>query len=276
MAAETDFRRKKDQLSVNIHPTAIVEDGAQLGENITVGAFAYVGSDATLGDGCRIHHRASITGRSELGANVEVFPGAVIGSAPQILGFKDDGTSRLTIGSGTTIREHVTIHSGSPAHGGVTSVGQDCLLMVDVHIAHDCHVGDKCVFANNVALGGHIVVGDQVWMGGLAAIHQFCRVGRHAFVGGGAIVVADIIPYGSVIGNHAHLAGLNLTGLKRRGFSRQTIHDLRAAYRLLFAKEGTFNERIADAEETYRDCPELMEIIEFIRSAKNRALCLPE
>ena len=263
-------------MSVDIHPTAVVEDGAQLGANVTVGAFAFVGQEVSLADGCHIHPNATVTGRTELGANVEVFPGAVIGGAPQILGFKDDGSSRLTIGSGTTLREHVTIHRGSPAHGGLTSVGQNCLIMVGAHIAHDCHVGDKCVFANNVALGGHIEVGEQVWMGGLAAIHQFCRVGRHAFVGGGAIVVADIIPYGSVIGNHAHLAGLNLTGLKRRGFSRQTIHDLRAAYRLLFAKEGTFSERITDAEETYGECPELVEIIEFIRATKNRSLCLPE
>ncbi|WP_370372263.1 acyl-ACP--UDP-N-acetylglucosamine O-acyltransferase [Henriciella pelagia] len=262
--------------SVNIHPTAIVEDGAELGDGVSIGAFAYVGSEVKLGDGSKIHQRATVIGRSELGAKVEVYPGASIGCAPQILGFKDDGTSRLTIGSGTILRENVTIHGGSPTHGGLTSVGDDCLLMVGAHVAHDCHVGNKCVFANGVQIGGHIIVGDQVWMGGLAAVHQFCRIGRHAFVGGGAIVVADIIPYGSVIGNHAHLAGLNIVGMKRRGFSRKSIHDLRAAYRMLFAKEGTFSERVADAEETYGDCPELVEIIEFIKAGKSRALCLPE
>lgn len=263
-------------MTTQIHPTAIVEEGAELGSDVSVGAFAYVGSRVQLGDGCKIHHHASVSGRSELGEKIEIYPGAVIGSAPQILGFEDDGTSRLTIGAGTIIREHATLHRGSPAHGGLTSVGRDCLIMVGAHIAHDCHVGDQCVFANNVALGGHIVVGEQVWMGGLAAVHQFCRIGRHAFVGGGAIVVSDIIPYGSVIGNHAHLAGLNIVGMKRRGFSRKTIHDLRAAYRLLFAKEGTFSERVADAEETYGECAELMEIIEFIRASKSRSLCLPE
>lgn len=263
-------------MTTSIHPTAIVEDGAKLGEGVSVGAFAYIGAEVTLGDGCQIHQRATITGRTELGANVEVFPGAVIGTPPQILNFKDDGTSRLIVGASTVIREHVTIHSGSPAHGGLTKVGANCLLMVDVHVAHDCIVGDKCVLANNVALGGHIVVEDQVWMGGLAAVHQFCRIGQHAFVGGGAIVVADVIPYGSVIGNHAHLAGLNIVGMKRRGFSRQSIHDLRAAYRMLFAKEGTFSERVKDAEETYGECAELMQIIDFIRASKNRSLCLPE
>lgn len=276
LAAEADLKRKTQDVSIEIHPTAIVEEGAELGEGVSIGAFAYIGGKVKLGDNCRIHQRATVTGRTDIGADVEIFPGAVIGTAPQILNFKDDGTSRLTIGEGTVIREHVTVHGGSPAHGGLTSVGSHCLLMVGVHIAHDCHVGDKCVFANNVALGGHIVIADQVWMGGLAAVHQFCRIGQHAFVGGGAIVVADVIPYGSVIGNHAHLAGLNIVGMKRRGFSRQSIHDLRAAYRMLFAKEGTFSERVKDAEETYGDCKELMEIIDFIRASKSRSLCLPD
>lgn len=263
-------------MTTQIHPTAIVEDGAQLGANVSVGSFAFIGASASIGDGCQIHHRATITGRTEIGAGVEVFPGAVIGGPPQILGFKDDGTSRVKVGERTILRENTTIHGGSPKHGGLTSVGADCLFMVGVHVAHDCSVGDKCVFANNGAVGGHVSIGEQVWMGGMVAIHQFCRIGRHAFVGGGAIVVADVIPYGSVIGNHAHLAGLNITGMKRRGFSRRSIHDLRAAYRMLFAKEGTFSERVADADETYGDCAELEEIIEFIRSSKNRALCLPE
>lgn len=200
----------------------------------------------------------------------------MIGGAPQILGYEDDESSRVTIGDNTILRENTTIHAGSPKHGGLTSVGASCLFMVGTHAAHDCVIGDKCVIANGTQIGGHVHVGEQVWMGGLVAIHQFCRIGRHAFIGGGAVAVADVIPYGSVIGNHAHLAGLNITGLKRRGFSRKTIHDMRAAYRMLFAKEGTFSERVADAEESYGDCPELMEIIAFIRSSKSRALCLPE
>lgn len=263
-------------MTASIHPTAIVEEGAKLGADVAIGPFAHIGPEVVIGDRARIHGHATVIGQTELGAEVEVFPGAVIGGAPQILGFKDDGSSRLTIGAGTVMREHVTIHAGSPAHGGLTSVGEKCLLMVGVHVAHDCHVADRCVFANGAALGGHIVVGEQVWMGGLAAVHQFCRIGRHAFVGGGAIVVADVIPYGSVIGNHAHLAGLNIVGMKRRGFSRKAIHDLRAAYRMLFAKEGTFSERLEDAQQTYGECAELAEIIEFIRTSKSRALCLPE
>ncbi|MGB3624856.1 MAG: acyl-ACP--UDP-N-acetylglucosamine O-acyltransferase [Henriciella sp.] len=263
-------------MSADIHPTAIVEPGAELGEGVTIGALAYVGSDVKLGAGCQIHQRGTVLGRTELADEVAVYPGAVIGGPPQILGFKDDGTSRLTVGKRSIFREHVTVHTGSPAHGGLTSIGDECLMMVGSHLAHDCHVGEKCVIANNVQLGGHITVGDQVWMGGMAAVHQFCRIGQHAFVGGGAIVVADVIPYGSVIGNHAHLAGLNIVGMKRRGFSRQSIHDLRAAYRMLFAKEGTFSERLADAEETYGECAECIEILNFIRKGKSRSLCLPE
>jgi UDP-N-acetylglucosamine acyltransferase len=263
-------------VSSDIHPTAIVEPGASLGENVKVGAFAIVGEHAELGDGCIIHPRASVIGRTKLGKDVEIFPNSVVGGAPQILGFKDDGTSRTVVGDRSIIREHTTIHAGSPAHGGLTELGDDCLLMVGSHIAHDCHFGNKCVLANNVQVGGHVSVADQVWMGGQAAIHQFCRIGPHAFVGGGAIVVADVIPYGSVIGNHAHLAGLNIIGMKRRGFSRKSIHDLRAAYRMLFAKEGTFSERVVDAEQTYGDCKEVMEIIAFIQSSKTRSLCLPE
>ena len=263
-------------MSTTIHPTAIVEDGATLGDNVTVGAFAYVGAKVTLGDRCVIHPRGTVMGNTVFGEEVEVFPGAVIGGPPQVLGFQDDGTSRLTIGKGTILRENVTVHTGSPAHGGLTSIGENCLFMANSHLAHDCTTGDKCVFANGVQIGGHVTIADQVWMGGLVAIHQFCRIGPHAFVGGGAIVVADVIPYGSVIGNHAYLAGLNIIGMKRRGFSRQSIHDLRAAYRMLFAKEGTFSERVKDAEETYGDCKELMEIVDFIKSSKSRSLCLPE
>ena len=177
VAAEADIRRQEIKVTSSIHPTAVVEEGASIGADVSIGAFAFVGSGVVLGDGCKIHNHATITGRTDLGANVEIYPGAVIGSAPQILGFKDDGTSRVTIGSGSVIREHVTIHGGSPKHGGLTSVGENCLLMVGVHIAHDCVIGDKCVFANNVALGGHIVIGEQVWMKeNLKVIHVQKRI----------------------------------------------------------------------------------------------------
>ncbi|MDJ0920859.1 MAG: acyl-ACP--UDP-N-acetylglucosamine O-acyltransferase [Henriciella sp.] len=262
-------------MSVSIHPTAIIEDGAELGEGVTISAYAYIGAHTRLGDGVTIHPQAIVQGRTTLGEGVEVHPGAVVGGGPQVLGFKPNEESRLEVGPRTIIREHATLHTGLPEHGGLTKVGSDCLLMAQVHIAHDCVLGDKCVIANSTHMGGHVTAGDNVWMGGAVAVHQWCRIGDHAFIGGGSILVADVIPYGSVVGNHAHLAGLNVVGLKRRGFSRQTIKDMRAGYRLLYAKEGTFTERLDDTARAFEHVPEVMEIVHFIRENKNRSLCLP-
>lgn len=263
------------EMSTEIHPTAIVEDGAELGENVQVGAYAHIGSRARIGDNSIIMPKAMVIGRSLLGNGVEIHPGAVIGGTPQVLGFKASDESWLEIGDRTVLREHTTVHTGSPAHGGVTKIGQDCLCMAHTHFAHDCDIGDNCVIANNTHIGGHVVAGDNVWMGGAVAVHQFCRIGEHAFVGGGSILVADVIPFGSVVGNHAHLAGLNIIGLKRRGSSRQAIRDLRAGYRLLYAREGTFTERLEDTARAFSEVSEVMLIVDFIRNSKNRSLCLP-
>ena len=262
-------------MSVDIHPTAIVETGAELGSDIRVGAYAHIGEQAVIGDGCRIYPKAMVIGRSKLGQSVEVHPGAVIGGPPQVLGYQHSEESRLEVGDHTILREHVTLHTGSPQHGGLTKVGSNCLFMAHTHAAHDCAIGDSNVIANNTHIGGHVQTGDHVWMGGACAIHQFCRIGDHAFVGGGSILVSDVIPFGSVVGNHAHLAGLNVVGLKRRGFSRETIKSIRSGYRMLYAREGTFTERLEDTARTFADMPEVMQIVDFIRENKNRALCLP-
>ncbi|MCH9751121.1 MAG: acyl-ACP--UDP-N-acetylglucosamine O-acyltransferase [Hyphomonas sp.] len=262
-------------MSVTIHPTAVVETGAELGANVTVGAMAYVGPNAVLHDNVTLHPKSTVFGRTLLNEHVEVFPGSVLGGPPQVLGYQDSQESRLEVGARTVMREHTTLHTGSPEHGGVTQVGADCLFMAHTHAAHDCVVGDSCVVANNTHIGGHVTVGEQVWFGGAVAVHQWCRIGPHAFVGGGSILVADVIPFGSVVGNHAHLAGLNVVGLKRRGFSRETIRSLRSAYRMLYAKEGTFSERLEDTAATFAETAEVMQIVDFIRSSKNRALCLP-
>ncbi|KQZ33623.1 acyl-ACP--UDP-N-acetylglucosamine O-acyltransferase [Caulobacter sp. Root1472] len=258
-----------------IHPTAIVSPGAQLGQDVEVGAFCTVGSQVQLGDGVRLVSHVVIEGATQIGAGTTVHPFAVLGGAPQHLAHKGEET-RLVIGERNIIREHVTMHTGTVGGGGVTKIGSDSLYMVGAHVAHDCIVGDRVTFANNATLGGHVVIGDFVFMGGLCAVHQFTRIGRYSFVGGGGVVTKDIIPYGSVWGNHAHLEGLNLVGLKRRGFTREAINALRAAYRLLFADEGTFQERLDDVAEAHADTPEVMEIVDFIRSEANRPLCLPE
>jgi UDP-N-acetylglucosamine acyltransferase len=257
-----------------IHPTAVIHDGARLGADVEIGPYSIVGPSVTLSDGVRLLSHVVIDGVTEIGERCVIHPFAYLGGSPQHLGYKGEPT-RLVIGARNTIREHVTMHTGTVQGRGVTSVGSDGLYMAGSHIAHDCAVGDNVVMANCATLGGHVNMSDFVFMGGLSAIHQYSRVGRYSFVGGMAAVTKDVIPYGSVWGNHAHLEGLNLVGLRRRGFTRETISELRAAYRLLFANEGTFQERLADTTEAHGASPEVMEIIDFIQADANRPICLP-
>lgn len=260
----------------DIHEAAIVSPDARLGKGVKIGPFCVVGPDVELGDGVCLHNGVTIHGRTRVDEKCEIFPGVVIGTQPQILGFEDIPESRIEIGARTIIRENATIHPGSKPHGGLTKVGTDCLLMVGVHIAHDCHIGDHCVFANQVTLGGNVWVEDHVWLGGLAAAVQHSRIGKHAFSAGGAIITGNIIPYGYVLGNRARLVGLNTVGLKRRGFSRKQIHALRSAYRMLFAKEGSFVERVADTKAAFADSDEVGHILQFIETYEKQALVLPE
>ncbi len=257
-----------------IHPTAIIDPKAQLGTDVSIGPFCTIGPNVTLGDGVRLVSHVVIDGHTQIGAQTLIHPMAFLGGPPQHLAHKGEPTE-LVVGERNVIRENVTMHTGTVGGGGVTRVGSDSLYMVGAHVAHDCMVGNKVTFANSATLGGHVQVGDFVFMGGLSAVHQFTRIGRYAFVGGGGVVTKDIIPYGSVWGNHAHLEGLNLVGLKRRGFSREAINNLRAAYRLMFADEGTFQERLDDVSEVYHASSEVMEIVNFIRSDANRPICLP-
>ncbi|MGZ3277177.1 MAG: acyl-ACP--UDP-N-acetylglucosamine O-acyltransferase [Caulobacteraceae bacterium] len=257
-----------------IHPTAVIHDGAKLGADVEVGPYSIVGADVTLGDGTRLLSHVVIDGMTEIGQGCVIHPFAYLGAPPQHTGYQGEPT-RLVIGDRNTIREHVTMHTGTVQGRGVTTVGSDGLFMAGSHVAHDCTVGDNVIMANCATLGGHVNMGDFVFMGGLSAVHQYSRVGRYSFVGGLAAVTKDVIPYGSVWGNHAHLEGLNLVGLRRRGFSREIISELRAAYRLLFANEGTFQERLADTTEAHGASPEVMEIIDFIQADANRPICLP-
>ena len=258
-----------------VHPTAIIEPGAELGVDVTVGPYSLVGPKVSLGDRVRVASHVVLEGDIEIGADCAIHPFANLGGPPQHAGHRGEPT-RLVIGPRNVIREHVTMHCGTVMGRGVTTVGADGLFMVGVHIAHDCLVGDHVTMVNNATLGGHVRVEDYVIMGGLSAAHQYIRIGRHAFVGGMAGVNHDVIPFGNVWGNHAHLEGLNLVGLKRRGFSREAINTLRAAYRMLFAEEGTFQERLEDTSAAYAGSPEVMEIIEFIRADSSRPLTTPQ
>lgn len=259
----------------NIHPTAIIDPSAELADDVSVGPYCCVGGSVKLGEGSVLHSHVVIDGNTTLGANCEVYPFASIGFPPQDLKYRGEPSS-VEIGSGTVIREHVTIHPGTKGGGLLTKVGRNCLIMVGGHVAHDCHVGDNVVMANNATLGGHVRVGDFAVLGGLAGVHQFVRIGHHAMVGGLSGVENDVIPYGSVIGNRAYLSGLNIIGIKRRDFSRDDIHVLRAAYRLLFAEEGTMSERLSDVAEMFKDSAPVMEIVHFIQTDSSRSVCQPQ
>jgi UDP-N-acetylglucosamine acyltransferase len=258
-----------------IHPTAIIEDGARLGEGVTVGPFSVVGAEVALGDGVTLASHVVVTGRTTIGARTRIFPFASIGHQPQDLKYKGE-PSTLEIGTDCLIREGVTINPGTEGGGMKTVVGNRCAFLANSHVGHDCRVGDNVILSNNVMLAGHVEVGDFAILGGGAAVIQFARVGAHAFLGGMSGLEQDLIPYGMALGNRAHLSGLNIVGLQRRDFSRSQIHDLRRAYRLLFAQEGTLLERVADVAEEFKDHPTVMEIVAFIKAGGKRSMCTPK
>jgi UDP-N-acetylglucosamine acyltransferase len=263
-------------LSVTIHPTAIVDPAAELADGVRVGPYCIIGGGARIGARTQLLAHVVIEGRTTIGEDCVIRNFANLGGPPHHTGYKGEPTE-LVIGDRNKLWEFVTMHVGTPDSGGRTVVGDDGMYMATSHVGHDCHVGNNVILAHSATLGGHVTIGDFVMVSGLAAVHQFCRVGRYSFIGGLAAVTKDVIPYGLVWGNHAHLEGLNLVGLKRRGFSREQINTLRSAYRLLFADEGTFQERLDDAMATYGgDCAEVSEIIAFIRADAGRPLCLPE
>ncbi len=256
------------------HPTAVIEAGATLGEGVKIGPYCVVGSEAVLGDGVELVSHVVVAGRTSIGARTRIFPFASIGHQPQDLKYKGE-PSKLTIGAECIIREGVTINPGTEGGGMETTVGDRCAFLANSHVGHDCRVGNNVVFSNNVMLAGHCNVGDFAILGGGAAVIQYARIGAHAFLGGMSGLENDLIPYGMALGNRAHLSGLNIVGLQRRGFSRTDIHDLRRAYRLLFADEGTLIERMDDVAEEFAHHPIVQEILEFIRAGGKRSLCTP-
>jgi UDP-N-acetylglucosamine acyltransferase len=258
-----------------IHPTAIVDPKARIADDVYIGPYCVVGPDVELAPGITLHSHVVVGGLTRIGENTKIFPFASIGLDPQDMKYAGE-PSVLQIGRNNVIREYVTMNPGTSGGGMLTKVGDNSLFMMTSHVAHDCTIGDHVVMANNATLGGHVSVGDYAILGGLAAVHQFVRIGPHAIVGGLSGVENDVIPYGSVVGDRAHLTGLNLVGLKRRGFSREMIHLLRNAYRLLFAQEGTMAERLSDVSEMFSDNEAAMDIVEFIRSDSARPVCQPK
>jgi len=258
-----------------IHPTAIVDSGARVAERVRIGPYCVVGPNVELGAGVELVSHVVVAGHTSIGAESRIYPFASLGHPPQDLKYKGE-PSRLLIGQHCIIREQVTMNPGTAGGGMITRVGDHGLFMNGVHVAHDCQVGTNVIMASNATIGGHVQVGDFAFLGGLSAVHQYVRIGPHAMIGGMTGVEADVIPFGLVMGDRARLSGLNMVGLKRRGFSRKEIHELRTAYRLLFAQEGTMAERLEDVASLYAGSKPVMALVEFIRSDSARSICLPK
>ncbi|MBI1867006.1 MAG: acyl-ACP--UDP-N-acetylglucosamine O-acyltransferase [Methylocystis sp.] len=266
-------------MSFRIHSSAIVESGAVLGEGAVVGPYCHVGAHVELGADVELASHVVVSGETRIGAGTRIFPFASLGNEAQDLqSLGEPGT--LSIGAHCIIREGVTINLGSSRGGAGTKVGDHCAFLAYSHIAHDCQIGDHIVLSNNVLLGGHVEAGDHVMIGGASAVHQHVRIGAHAFVAGLSGLEGDVIPFGLAGGNRAHLFGLNLVGLRRRGFSSERIAALRAAYRLIFAREGSSREhvmaeRIESAATQFSGQSDVAALLDFLRASSVRPLCAP-
>lgn len=256
---------------VDVHPTAIVDPGAELSAGVQVGPFSIIGPGVRVGAGCRIGPHVLIERDTVLGENCVVSKGAVLGTDPQDLKYRNEPT-RLHIGDRTVIREYATLNRGTSALG-YTSVGSDCMLMAYVHVAHDCELGDHVILSNAVNMGGHVSIGDWAIVGGVTAIHQFVRVGAHAFVGGASRVSKDIPPYVKAAGSPVQMYGLNSVGLQRRGFSDEVRRELKRAYRLFFASTYNTSQALARADQELRALPEVETFLSFF-SASERGVSL--
>jgi UDP-N-acetylglucosamine acyltransferase len=250
-----------------IHPTALISKKAEIGDNVTVGAFTTIGDHVNIGSGTTIGPHAVIDPYTTIGKNCQILQFAALGAPPQSLKFKGE-ESYVEIGDGCMIREFVTVHRGTEEGGGLTKVGDNCLLMAYTHVAHDCMVGNHVVLANAATLAGHITIGNHATVGGLVAIHQFVRVGDYAFIGGKSAVVKDIPPYVIASGDRATLHGLNQVGLKRHGFTQETISKLKKTYRIIFRIGLTLNEAIERVSAEVEQVPEIISFVNFIKSTE--------
>ncbi len=259
-----------------INKSSFIDKDANIEKNVKVGPFCFIGKNVNIGKNCFIHNHVSITGNITIGENTEIFPFASLGSSPQDLKYKGE-VSSIQIGKNCRIREYVTINPGTKGGGEITSVGDNCLLMIGTHIAHDCRIGNNVIFANHSTLAGHVVVEDNVVVGALSAIHQFCRIGEGAMIGGMSGVTADVIPFSTVMGNRAKLSGINILGLKRRNTKKNEISEFRKTFKyIFFDKEYTFRERIAEVIKKKQDNRIVLKLLEFIQNQSDRSYCMPD
>jgi UDP-N-acetylglucosamine acyltransferase len=258
-----------------IDATARIEPGAVIGQDVSIGPFCLIGPHVVIGDGCRLLANVHLTGHTTVGARTVIYPFVSLGTPPQSVSYRGEPT-QLVVGADCDIRENVTMNIGTAQGGGITRVGDRCFFMAGSHVAHDCQVGDRVTFANNAVLGGHVTVGDDVFLGGQVAVHQFVRVGEGAMLGGVSGITRDVIPYGFAFGLKAKLVGLNVVGLKRRGYSREAIRRIRQAYRALFLDGGAFRDRLEALAPQFADDPLVGKVIRFIRDGGSRPLMMAE
>lgn len=250
-----------------IHPTALIHPAARIGQDVRIGPYAVIGEHVVIGDRTTIGPHAVIEGRTQIGCDNQIFQFASVGAIPQDLKYRGEETT-LRIGDRNIVREFVTLHLGTTEGGGETVIGNDNLFMAYCHVAHDCHVGNHVIMANGSTLAGHVEVQDYAILGGLSAIHQFTRVGAHVMISGGAMVNQDVPPYTIAQGDRARTVGLNLVGLKRRGFSEETIAAVKAAYRMVFRSGLRLEEALKKMMDELGDVPEVVFFVEFIRNSQ--------
>lgn len=258
----------------SVHPTAIIDPAAKIGQGVSIGPYCVVGPDVTLGDRVTLKAHVVVDGRTSVGEGTTIYPFASIGAAPQDLKYRGE-KSELVIGKNCTIREHATMNPGTESGAMKTVVGDNGLFMVGTHVAHDCVVGNNVIMANNATLAGHVQVGDYALIGGLSAVHQFVRIGAFAVIGGMTGVESDVIPYGRVKGERGHLAGLNLVGLERGGFDKIAIRTIAKVVDELFSGEGTFDSRLEKLSADYADDALAQGILTFAREKERFGLCQP-
>jgi UDP-N-acetylglucosamine acyltransferase len=251
----------------NIHPTAVISPDARIGTGCHIGPFSVVGAEVELKEGVRLESHVVIEGRTVIGEDTRVFPFVSIGLPPQDLKYAGEA-SETRVGRRNHIREFVTIHRGTAGGGRLTQIGDDCLLMAQAHVAHDCIIGNGVIMANAATLAGHVIIEDNANVGAYSGVHQFCRVGREAYIGGYSVVVKDALPFALTVGNHAHCYGLNTTGMKRRGYSSAVIHSLHQAFHLLLSSKLNTSQALEKIAEEIKDSTEVQRLVEFIQSSR--------
>ncbi|MBN8827516.1 MAG: acyl-ACP--UDP-N-acetylglucosamine O-acyltransferase [Sphingobacteriia bacterium] len=265
-------------MTTKIHPSAVISPKAQIDVDVEIGPFCIVYDNVKIGKGTKLHSHVVVDGHTTIGNDNKIFPFVSLGSIPQDLKYKGE-ESKLIIGNNNSIREYTTMNPGTEGGGLITKIGDNCLFMMSCHVAHDCTIGNNVIMANNATLAGHVTIEEFAIIGGLAAVHQWVRIGAHAMIGGMSAVEKDVIPYGLIMGERASLAGLNIVGLKRRNFNRDEINALREAYEKLFENKKaakSFEERVDEIKQEFNSFEGVQHLVTFLKEETSRSFCMPK